>query len=126
MKYGQPVAYVTAGELRFGVIQEIINREGKDGETTEYVIQSIFEDQSSPTDVVTNREMIEVIEPKYPSLIGDRVRNLFDKTSSFDWAMKRSEELLNPKQPTTPAPEPSLTETLISIATPPKEEDVPL
>lgn len=96
MKYGTRVAFIHDEALRFGVIEEIITKVSKDGETTKYTVRCAAGYGSSDEYEVANSEDLIEVDSRYPSLIGGRCVPLFKRLSSFDWSEGKSRDLLSP------------------------------
>jgi len=102
LSYGLPVACLIDGAIRFGVVTEILQRINRNGHNTEVMVESI-DANGEPDRFLISRPAL-ICEASDSWGYGDPA-NLVKESMQYQWALKKSEEILNPPvEPAEPAP----------------------
>lgn len=98
IKYGSHVAFLFEGSIRFGYIAGIVQRTNHEGEKTEYVVTSIDAEGQANSDMTVKNED-HVVDLTNNWRKADAVLELARQTRPYEWALEKSDEILNPPDP---------------------------
>lgn len=98
IKYGSHVAFLFEGTIRFGYIAAIVQRTNAEGEKTEYVVTSIDSEGKANSDTTVKNED-HVVDLTNNWRKADSVLELARQTRPYEWALEKSDAILNPAEP---------------------------
>jgi hypothetical protein len=120
IKYGSHVAFLFEGTIRFGFVAAIVQRTNAEGEKTEYVITSIDSEGKANSDTTVKNED-HVVDLTNNWRKADAVLELARQTRPYEWAMEKSDEILNPPAPVAPVESAPPAAPLVTDGSKPKE-----